>query len=554
MKYDVCVLGGCSVDMMFYQKADGSYNEQPEMCVPGGKGSNQAVAASRAGAKTTIITRIGKDEIGKNILENLKFNMVDTLHVEMIDGLKNDYSNIKIKLKDKENEIERFSGAINSFTPDIIDRYSDVLLNSKIIECQLKVPKEVTEKLIDFCHENDKILILTPCRPEKLCIKDSKNKELIDKINIITCNKEECKIIFDTEDIESCVKQYPNKLIVTLGSEGVMYYNGSRIIKMPSIDVKVVDTVGAGDTFNGNLAAFLSRGMNLQHAIRKAMYASSMKLKEKSAQSGMPYLEDLEEFIYTIRNKEFKYGEELSYAIKIVKEAYDVIKLNKSFQVFTKQDNTLVTNVDVKVETFLIKKIKQKYPNDVLVTEETYPNNKLQNRTWIIDPIDGTVHFIKGLPFWGIQLCFYDKNSTKFAIIYLPAINEFYYSAENQGAYMNNNKLFPKAPVDISQSVVEFGGSLYKELDSKKIYLNRLIEKDKIKVANLLHVNSSCASFTNLASGKVDALITSSHKPWDIMPGMHICEEVGIKEYSLTFDNELTLLTNNKEIKKLLLD
>jgi len=554
MKYDVCVFGGCALDMMFYQKPDGSYEDYPEMRVPGGKGANQAVAASRAGAKTTIITRLGKDDIGRNILENLKFNMIDTFPVEMVEGLNNDYSNIRIKLKDKDNEIERFSGAIDSFTPDMIDRYADVLLNSKIVVCQLKVPKEVTEKLINFCYENEKFLILTPCRPQKLSITESNNKELIDKISIITCNRKECQTIFNTEDIEACVKQYPNKLIVTLGAEGLMYYNGSEIIKMPAVNVKVVDTVGAGDTFNGNLSAFLSKGMDLQHAIRKAMYASAMKIKVKTAQSGMPYLEDLEEFIYTMRNTRFEYGEELSYAIKLVKEAYDIIKLNKSFQISTKEDNTLVTNVDIKVENFLIRKIKEKYPNDILVTEENYPNNQLQNRTWIIDPIDGTAHFIKGLPFWGIQLCFYDKNATKFAIIYLPATNEFYYAAENQGAYVNNNRLLPRTPVSLNQTVVEFGGTLYKELEAKKVYFDKLVSKEKVKVANLLHMNSSCVSFTDIASGKVDALITSSHKPWDVMPGMHICKEIGIKAYPLTFNNNLTLLTNNEEIKNLILE
>lgn len=554
MKYDVCVFGGCSLDMMYYQKADGTYDENPEMRVPGGKGANQAVAAARAGAKTTIITRIGKDEIGKNILENLKFNMVNTLHVEMVEGLKNDYSNIKINLKDKDNEIERFSGAIDSFTPDMIENYSDVLLDSKIIECQLKVPKEVTEKLINFCYENDKILILTPCRPQKLCIMDPKNKELIDKISIITCNRQECQTIFNTEDIEACVRQYPNKLIVTLGSEGLVYYNGSQIIRMPAVNVKIVDTVGAGDTFNGNLAAFLSKGIDLQHAIRKAMYASAMKIKVKTAQSGMPYLEDLEEFIYTMRNTNFEYSEELMHALKLVKEASDIIKLNQNFHISTKEDNTLVTNLDIKVENYLINKIKEKFPNDMLVTEENYPKNQLSDRTWIIDPIDGTAHFIKGLPFWGIQLCFYDKHSTKFAIIYLPVINELYYAAENQGAYVNNERILPKDSVPLHQAIVEFGGTLYKQLESKKVYFNKLVKTNKVEVANILHINSSCISFTDLVSGKVDALITSSNKPWDIMPGMHICKEIGIKAYPLTFDNNLTLLTNNEEVKKLIFE
>lgn len=72
-------------------------------------------------------------------------------------------------------------------------------------------------------------------------------------------------------------------------------------------------------------------------------------------------------------------------------------------------------------------------------------------------------------------------------------------------------------------------------------------------VANLYHVNSSCIAYTNLASEKTDGLITSSHKPWDIMPGMLICKEAGISSYPLDFDNKLTLLTKSQALKDLLL-
>ncbi len=109
MKYDVCVIGGCSLDQMFYQRPDLTYDKEANMKVPGGKGANQAVAAARAGAKTTIISKIGKDDIGKNILENLNFNMVNTSNIEMVDGLQNDFSNIYINIKDKDNKIERVS-------------------------------------------------------------------------------------------------------------------------------------------------------------------------------------------------------------------------------------------------------------------------------------------------------------------------------------------------------------------------------------------------------------------------------------------------------------
>ena len=303
MKYDVCVFGGCALDLIYYQKDDGTYSSQPDGKYPGGKGANQAVAAAKAGAKTIIITRVGKDEedadikIGKTIVDNLDVHDINLSCVEIVEGLKNDYSNIFINKDDKDNDIHRFSGAIDSFTPDMIEKYKDVLLNSEIIACQLKVPKEVTVELINFCYEHNKTLVLTPCRPEKLSLEVPSNQELIEKISIITCNRKECEIIFGTDNIEECVTKYPNKLIVTLGADGLMYHDGEKIVHMPAIKTEVVDTTGAGDTLNGNLCAFLAKGMNLHDALEKAMYASAMKLTKKSAQAGMPYLDDLEQFI-----------------------------------------------------------------------------------------------------------------------------------------------------------------------------------------------------------------------------------------------------------------
>ena len=148
MKYDICVFGGCSLDQTYFQNVDGSFESVPNNIAPGGKGSNQAVAAARAGAKTIIISRLGKDKIGRQILDNLNINQVNTSRVELVEGLNNDFSNIYINIDDKDNRIERVTGAINSFTTDMITNNADILLNSKIIVCQLKIPKEVTKELI----------------------------------------------------------------------------------------------------------------------------------------------------------------------------------------------------------------------------------------------------------------------------------------------------------------------------------------------------------------------------------------------------------------------
>ena len=298
MEYDICVFGGCALDRMYYKDEFGNFDAVPSLLVPGGKGANQAVAASRAGARVTMISRIGNDGIGKKILENLIYNNIIIHNVEMVTGLDNDYADILIDEKTKDNEIIRHSGAIDSFTADMIEKYKEVLLRSKIIVAQMKAPKEVSVELINFCYENNKPLIITPCRPNKLKIDESGNLELFNKITYITCNEEECKIIFGTDDIESCVSMYPNKLIVTLGCQGIIYHNGNEIVKIPAIPVRhVEDTTGAVDTFNGNFAAALIDGLPFHEAIVRAQYAASMKIRVKSAQEGMPYKEELDLYI-----------------------------------------------------------------------------------------------------------------------------------------------------------------------------------------------------------------------------------------------------------------
>ena len=293
MNFDVCVLGGCSEDCFFYQNEDGTYNEVANLVYSGGKGNNQAVAAARAGGKVTIITRLGNDTIGHDIIQNLIDNGIDISNVEVIDGLNNDYANIYVNANDKDNEIRRFGGAIESFTPDMVKVHKEAILNSTIVVCQSKCDIKVTEALIDFCEQNNKPIILTPCRPKKFIDR----LDLIDRVSIITCNEEECRIIFGTEDIESCVAKYPNKLIVTLGERGVMYHNGTEVVKIAALDVPVHDTTGAGDTLNGNLAFLLSQGIDLHSAIDRAQYASAMKIQVRSAQAGMPTREQLTTFI-----------------------------------------------------------------------------------------------------------------------------------------------------------------------------------------------------------------------------------------------------------------
>lgn len=254
-----------------------------------------------------------------------------------------------------------------------------------------------------------------------------------------------------------------------------------------------------------------------------------------------------------ILNKDFQYKKELKLALKKVKRAYKSVQNNNSFKINFKIDDTLVTDVDLLIEKYLINEIKKIFPEDKFLTEENYPNNKLVDRTWIIDPIDGTEHFIKKDSLWGIQLAFFDKEAIKFSVIFLPEKKELYYAVENQGAYLNNEKIILKNPAKLKMTTVEFGGSICGEYETKKLCVERLVKDDSLIVSNILLINSCCISYTNLVSGKTDALIIATKKPWDILPGEFICKECGISTSFIDLNKNVKLITNNESIKKVIL-
>lgn len=245
----------------------------------------------------------GKDskeqKTAKEIIKNLNKNNVDTKNIEIMPGVINDASDIKVSLSG-ENYITRSIGAIDSFTLDMIEKHKDILLSSDYIIAQTKIPKEITKKLIEFCYANQKFLVLTPCRPLRL----RGEFDLLDKISLITCNYEECCKMFGEvkvnekgEDVYSIsekemskvLKKYANKLVVTLGNKGVIFNDGQKEIHMPQLEVdKVVDSTGAGDTLNGNLVASLAEGKSLKDAIINGMLAATYKIQHSGAQTGMP--------------------------------------------------------------------------------------------------------------------------------------------------------------------------------------------------------------------------------------------------------------------------
>ena len=298
-KYDVCVVGGCSIDMTCY---DTDMNKT-EIDF-GGKGANQAVAAARAGAKTCIVTILGNDKYCGLIKDNFSKNNVE-IFAKIAQNEVNDLA--KITITKGDNSIERVGKIITLFDKSLIDEFKNVILSSKYVVLQNKTSYDFTKNLIEFCYENKIKTILTPTKPDLISIKDNKNIALIDKVSYICANEKETKIVFNSDNIEEIVKKYPNKLITTLGEKGLIFNDGVKNICVDAVKIKnVVDTTGAGDTFCGNFVANLANGDAFEDAVKNAQYASAYKIQIKSAQKGMPTKNELQKFIQKLNKSRKK--------------------------------------------------------------------------------------------------------------------------------------------------------------------------------------------------------------------------------------------------------
>lgn len=257
----------------------------------GGKGANQAVAAARLGANVHMVGTVGSDEFGHLLIDNLEANGISTTLVEQVNNVES--GSAHIILADNDNSIIYIPGANNEFKEDRLDKLKDEMKTAEYVIIQNEIPMPIISGLIEICDELAVKIIYNPAPAEEMDL------DLIDKVTYFTPNENEFSLLFPELTLEEGLKTYPNKLIITLGDEGVAYSNGEEIIQIPSYKVKVKDTTGAGDTFNGALAYALSVDADLKTSIQFANLVAAISIQKDGAQGGMPTLEEV------IRNEDF---------------------------------------------------------------------------------------------------------------------------------------------------------------------------------------------------------------------------------------------------------
>lgn len=288
----IVVVGSINVDLVFTSdirpKAGETVLGNDFRIAAGGKGANQAVAASKLGADVTMIGCVGDDANGEYSLNNFRELDVNTSCITKIKDIPTGVANITVA--ENDNSIIVISGANYKVDRTLIDRYKKEISEADIVIVQLEIPMDAVEYTLDLCYKNNIKTILNPAPAVKL------DKSLIEMASYLTPNEHECRIIFDEDkdtDIKNILRKYPNKLMITMGEKGVMYFDGDDIVTIPAYQVKAVDTTGAGDTFNGAFARAIVNNYDLKDAIDFANKAASKSVTKLGAQAGMPRLEDL---------------------------------------------------------------------------------------------------------------------------------------------------------------------------------------------------------------------------------------------------------------------
>ena len=262
---------------------------------PGGKGANQAVAASRIGAEVVFICCVGDDLFGKQAVEGFQSEGIDTAYIKMLPGQASGVALIIVN-EEGENEIVVAPGTNNALLPEDLKKNSSVLSQADVILTQLETPVETIGFLAGYCAENTIPLILNPAPAREL------PEGIFKDLFMITPNQSETRLFTGVDVIDAssasraCAAMMDKgvkEVIITMGKSGAYYSGTQGEIWVEAPKVQAVDTTAAGDVFNGILAACISKGATVKEALNYAAKGAALSVTRMGAQTSAPYQHEI---------------------------------------------------------------------------------------------------------------------------------------------------------------------------------------------------------------------------------------------------------------------
>ena len=266
----------------------------------GGKGANQAVAAARYGNRVVFVAKTGDDLFGEQVRESMKRDGINTDYVFVDKEHPSGVALITVN-QEAENCIVVAPGANAYFTPSDIDAAADEIRGARVVLMQLETPIATVEYAAQMAANAGVPVILNPAPAPA----EPLSEGLMNNLFLITPNKSEASrisgiTIKDMESAQRAAKAIydmgPKNVIVTLGSDGSLVYDGAMFMRVEAMKVEAVDTTAAGDTYNGVLASVIAEGRSLIDAVGVANVAAAISVTRMGAQPAAPTREEITQF------------------------------------------------------------------------------------------------------------------------------------------------------------------------------------------------------------------------------------------------------------------
>jgi ribokinase len=296
----ICVVGAANLDLISYvprlpRMGETLHGSRFHMGF-GGKGANQAVMAAKLGAEVTMITKLGRDIFGENTLKNFQSWGIDTRHVLFTDQAFSGVAPIAVD-PDGHNAIIIVTGANDLLSEQEIEAARPAIAAAQILVCQLEIPLETTMAAMRVAREEKVPTIFNPA-PARAELAP----ELYHLSDIFCPNESETELLTGkpVRTLEEAVtaarvllERGAGKVILTLGENGSLLVTGKESLHVPAIQVKALDSTGAGDAYVGSLAYFLAAGKPMAEAMRRANHIAAISVQSSGTQSSFPRAQEL---------------------------------------------------------------------------------------------------------------------------------------------------------------------------------------------------------------------------------------------------------------------
>ena len=302
----ISILGIYVADLAFFGKSIPVPGEtligESYVIGPGGKGSNQAVAAAKAGAKTYFISKIGDDQFGSMATKIYSEAGVDYSQVIISSDHATGAAGILVDQQSGKNAINVVPGAASTLTNEDIDQASDIIKNSVVFLTQLEAPKDVVFYSLQIAHESNVATILNPAPAAFI------DQNIFPLIDYFTPNETEASFyvnhkVENESDAKKASNQFLNlgikNIIITMGEKGAYFANKDEQFHVPIVNLQdpVVDTTGAGDAFNAGFAVALTEKQNIRDAVKFASATAGLSTTRIGTAKSMPLRDEIEKLL-----------------------------------------------------------------------------------------------------------------------------------------------------------------------------------------------------------------------------------------------------------------